>query len=272
MKSGPEQCAPTKCGRGHSVTCRALVLLTVLLSPALQAAGLADLVERIRPSVVAVGTMYPPRQPIGGMDPVVYLGTGFVVGDGTEVITNAHVLPAALDVDNNQTLAVFSGRGTAAVARPAREVRRDEKHDLALLQFAGPPLPALPLGDAEAVREGQSVAFTGFPIGNVLGLYPATHRGIIAAITPIARPLENARDLEAVHLRRLRDSFEVFQLDATAYPGNSGSPLFELERGRVIGVINGVIVKESRESILSRPSGISYAIPATHVTGLLEAR
>ena len=252
--------------------CRILMLLMLLGTSSLHAASLADLVAKTRPSVVAVGKIYPPRQPTGGLDPVVYLGTGFVVGDGTQVITNAHVLPDTLDVENNQTLAVFTGRGAQAVARPAREIRRDEKHDLALLQFAGQPLPALSLGDAGAVREGQAVAFTGFPIGNVLGLYPATHRGIIAAITPIARPRENARDLEAVHLRRLRDSFEVFQLDATAYPGNSGSPVFELDGGRVIGVINGVIVKESRESILARPSGISYAIPSTHVIGLLRER
>tara|TARA_R110000823_G_scaffold210224_14_gene340576 strand:+ start:6712 stop:7500 length:789 start_codon:yes stop_codon:yes gene_type:complete len=237
--------------------------------PSAMAEGLPGLIEKIRPSIVAIGAVYPSRQPNRRDDPVLYLGTGFVIGNGRQVVTNEHVLPDDLDTANNQRLAVFSGRGATALAQVAAVVRRDTVHDLALLEFYGEPLPALRLGDSGRVREGQSVAFTGFPIGNVLGLYPATHRGIIAAITPIARPLENARDLDMVQIRRLRNQFDAFQLDATAYPGNSGSPLFELTSGRVIGVINGVLVKESREAMLSRPSGISYAIPARHVAELL---
>jgi S1-C subfamily serine protease len=244
--------------------------LSFFLAGAAGAASLPDVIDSVRPSIVAIGAVYPPRQPGRRDDPVVYLGTGFVVGNGRQVITNAHVLPQNLDVGNNQRLAVFSGRGAAAIAHVAAVVRRDAIHDLALLEFYGDPLPSLSLGDSDAVREGQAVAFTGFPIGNVLGLYPATHRGIVAAITPIARPVENARDLDMVQISRLRNQFDAFQLDATAYPGNSGSPLFEISTGRVIGVINGVLVKESREAMLSRPSGISYAIPARHVRDLLS--
>ena len=62
----------------------------------------------------------------------------------------------------------------------------------------------------------------------------------------------------------------MFQLDATAYPGNSGSPVFELDNGRVVGVINSVLVKETRESVLSNPSGITYAIPAKYIQQLLK--
>lgn len=270
MTSGVAACA--NCEPGHTLN-RAVWLglwLTLLVLPA-AADKLPDLVERIRPSVVGVGAVYPPRQPNRRADPVIYLGTGFVVGNGRQVVTNDHVLPDKLDSTNNQRLAVFSGRGAAAIARVAKVVRRDRAHDLVLLEFAGEPLTPLVLGDSGAVREGQEVAFTGFPIGNVLGLYPATHRGIVAAITPIARPLENARDLDLVQIRRLRNRFDVFQLDATAYPGNSGSPLFELSSGKVIGVVNGVIVKESREAMLSEPSGISYAIPSHYVRDLLRS-
>ena len=38
-------------------------------------------------------------------------------------------------------------------------------------------------------------------------------------------------------------SFDVYQLDATAYPGNSGSPLLDADSGKVLGVINSVFVK-----------------------------
>jgi S1-C subfamily serine protease len=236
------------------------------------AASLPDVIDRVRPSVVGVGTVYPQRQPNRKTDPVSYRGTGFVVGNGLQVITNAHVIPEKLDTDNNQMLAIFSGRGANAQARPARVVRTDEEHDLALLEIQGERLPALVLGDAAKVREGQEIAFTGFPIGMVIGLYPVTHRGIVSSITPMARPVENARTLNPAQLRRLRNPFNAFQLDAIAYPGNSGSPVFEPGSGRVIGVLNSVFVKESKESVLEKPSGISYAIPVNYVKPLLSGQ
>ena len=247
--------------------CVALLCLS-LIAP-LGAASLPDIIDQIRPSIVGVGTAYPPRQPNRKGAPVSYRGTGFVVGNGRQVITNAHVVPDQLDTEHNQYLAVFAGRGAKARALTARVVHTDVEHDLALLEIEGAKLPAMQLGDSASVREGQDVAFTGFPIGMVLGLYPVTHRGIVAAITPMARPVENARTLNAVQLKRLRNLFDAFQLDATAYPGNSGSPVFESGTGRVIGVLNSVFVKESKESVLQKPSGISYAIPVTYVHDLL---
>lgn len=245
-----------------------LCLFLCFAGPA-QAAGLADTLEHLRPSVVAVGTAYPLRQPIGGRPPNAVLASGFAVHDGRYVITNDHVIPEKLDTDNRQQLVVFSGRGKDAVVRVVKPRLRDPDHDLALLEIAGEPLVPLALGDDTAVREGEDVAFTGFPIGAVLGLFPATHRGIVAAITPMARAAGNSRELTPVQLARLRDPFEVFQLDAIAYPGNSGSAVYRPSTGEVIGVINSVFVKESRESLLERPSGISYAIPVRHVKALL---
>jgi S1-C subfamily serine protease len=247
------------------------VLLWILLAPAVWAASLPDVIDQIRPSVVGVGTLYPPRQPNRKGNPVTYRGTGFVVGNGRQVITNAHVIPEKLDVEHNQFLAIFFGRGANAKGHPARVVRTDKEHDLVLLEIQGVTLPAMELGDSAAVREGQEVAFTGFPIGMVLGLYPVTHRGTIAAITPMARPVENARTLNAAQVRRLRSLYDAFQLDGTAYPGNSGSPVYEPDTGRVVGVINSVLVKESKESMLEKPSGISYAIPVIYVHNLLKA-
>ena len=62
----------------------------------------------------------------------------------------------------------------------------------------------------------------------------------------------------------------LYQLDATAFPGNSGSPVYEPATGRVIGIINKVIVKDTKESALSSPSGISYAVPVKYILKLLE--
>ncbi len=256
--------------KGFPASLRVCTLICLLMAPPVVTAGLPELIDKIRPGVVGVGTSYPPRQPNVKGDRVVYLATGFVVGDGRHIITNAHVTGLQLDSDNNQTLSVFSGRGVHVTAHPATVVRTDEEHDLVLLEIQGSRLPALQLGDSNSVREGQDIAFTGFPLGMALGLYPVTHRGTISAIAPAAPPSAHSDRLNSVKIKRMRSGFEAFQLDATAYPGNSGSPVFELTGGRVIGVVNSVVVKETRETMLARPSGITYAIPAKYIQPLLD--
>jgi len=249
----------------------AALLLACLSAFALPAAAgsLPEVLENVRPAIVGVGTSYPPRQPIGGERPNTLRGTGFVVGKGQLIVTNYHVLPELLDYENKQMLAVFSGRGRDATIHPAEIAAQDPLHDLAVLRITGDPLPTLTLGDGERVREGDPVAFTGFPIGAVLGLYPVTHRGIVSSITPVARTADVARDINAAQIQRMRNPFDVFQLDAIAYPGNSGSPVYDPATGRVLGVVNSVFIKESKESVLERPLGISYAIPVKWVEKLL---
>ena len=103
------------------------------------------------------------------------------------------------------------------------------------------------------------MAFTGFPLGMILGLHPATHRGIIAAITPFVSPAYNSKQLDVKAILRLNHPFDVFQLDAIAYPGNSGSPMYDPETGMVYGVVNSVFIRESKENLLKQPSEIGRA-------------
>jgi serine protease Do len=241
------------------------ILVGVVIGMPAANAGLPETLALVRPGIVAVGTLQKTRRP-----PSKFLGTGFVVGDGTLIATNAHVVPDVLAVEDMERLAIFIGSGRNPQFREAKQVAMDVRHDLALLKIEGAPLPPLLLGDSARVREGQNIAFTGFPIGTVLGLFPVTHRGIISSITPIAIPAQSGRRLNTTLIKRLRDPFDVFQLDATAYPGNSGSPLFDPRTGKVIGVLNMVFVKESKESVLAKPSGISYAIPIIYLKALLK--
>ena len=203
-----------------------------------------------------------------------FRGTGFVVGDGRTLVTNAHVVPEetaalqqlALQLPGNRK----AGQDTALETRKLTLLRLDRTHDLALLRLDGPPLPVLALADDDSGQEGQAVAFIGFPIGGLLGFSPVTHRATLSSITPIALPPPNARLLDAAAVARLRQGpFDIYQLDGTAYPGNSGGPLLDIDSGRVLGVINMVLVKNSKESVLSSPSGISYAIPVRFVRALL---
>ena len=227
----------------------------------------ADLVQtlaKVRPSIVGVGTVLPTRNPAR-----IFAGTGFVVGDGLTVVTNVHVLPPLLDEAQKERLVVYSGTALNPRVHEARIVARDLEHDIALLRLDGPPLPALLLGDSNRVREGASMAFTGLPLGMVLGFNPATHRGIVAAITAYVSPAYNSKQLDAKVVRRLIRPCDVFQLDAIAYPGNSGSPLYDPETGVVYGVVNSVFIKESKENLLKQPSGITYVIPGNYIRDLL---
>src|SRR5262245_34946025 len=183
--------------------------------------GAPATIARIKASIVAVGTFERLRNPQFS-----FVGTGFVVGDGLLVATNDHVVPKTLNGDRGETIAVaIPAPGSMAQIRPARAVASDAGSDLALLRIEGKPLPALALGEAQAVREGERYLFTGFPIGSVLGLFPVTHHAMIAAVTPIVIPAPRADQLDARSVRRLSEAlFPVFQLDATAYPGSSGSP------------------------------------------------
>lgn len=231
-------------------------------------ADIVDLLPRIKPAVVGVGSQHPLRSPRARMG-----GTGFVVADGRHVVTNAHVPPSLLETEKGETLAVML-RGPAGAnsveVRRAEKVASDPEHDLLLLKIEGPPLPALKLGHSEQAREGQQFYFTGYPIGAVLGLYPATHHAGLAAIAPVYSRVDTVKRLTPLLIRQANDPFLIFQLDATAYPGNSGSPVYDPGSGEVVAVVNSVFIKGSKESALKDPSGITYAIPVRYVRELLE--
>lgn len=222
-------------------------------------------VQQVRPSVVSVGTFQELRQP-----PMQLRGTGFAVAAGNYVITNAHVLPVKLDHKNGEELALFSGI-EAHVRRFRAEVAdTDAEHDLALLRLLDARLPPLALSKAK-VEEGQEAAITGYPLASLLGLYPITHAGIISAIKERSFPAYNQLQLTAERVRRLRSTFVVYQIDANAYPGNSGSPLYDPLTSQVLGVVQSVAVREkSQTSAIESPTGFTYAVPSRFVSALLE--
>jgi S1-C subfamily serine protease len=248
--------------------CLAALSLALPLHRALAGDPAPSTIARVKQSIVAVGSFERTRNPA-----FAFSGTGFAVSDGLRIATNEHVLPKALNEERNETLAIAIRAADGSVeVRPARRLAVDSSNDLALLDLKGPPLRPLKLGNSDLVQEGETYLFTGFPIGAVLGLQPATHRTMIASVTPIAIPAARGDQLEARTLRRLASgSFAVFQLDGTGYPGNSGSPLYRPDTGEVIGIVNSVLVKATKESLLSQPSGITYAIPIRRLQALILA-
>lgn len=244
-----------------------LLAVAIACTAPLSLAGVTETIERVKPSIVAIGTYQKTRSPAFR-----FFGTGFAIGNGSLIATNAHVVPSKIDGEQFETLVVqLPGLGgRPAQLRDAKLVAEDKAHDVALLRISGIALPTLTLRDSNSVREGHTYAFTGFPIGGILGMSPVTHRAMISSLTPIALPTGNSAQLNQQAIARIKSGvFTIFQLDATAYPGNSGSPLYDPESGEVVGIINMVFVKGSKESGLTQPSGISFAIPIEHLQKLL---
>lgn len=249
---------------------------TLLAAGLAAAAGVAsaelssvEVVRATKPSLVTVGVFNPTAAPRYN-----FRGTGFVIGDGRTVVTNAHVLVPPSEMAFGSRLEVrLPGTGGELEAREATIVAVDANRDLALLSIAGAALPPLTLAPPEPAPEGLPVLFLGFPIGGVLGFAPVAHRGMISSITQAAIPSPSAGRLSAAAASALRDgSFMIYQLDGTAYPGNSGGPVVDQQTGHVVAVINMVLVKGTRESALSAPSGISYAVPVRFLHELLARR
>lgn len=242
-----------------------LALALAGLPVASLAADLPALVRQAKPAVVLVGSWRETDSPRFR-----FRGTGFAVGDGLSIVTNAHVLPQPTETGLSLQVQVWrDGRWSA---REASLVKLARDTDLALLRIGGEPLPPLALAPAAPLlAEGSAIALMGFPVGGALGFSHVVHGGLVASVTPLAPPQAQAGGLSAAAVRALRDGagFDIYQLDAVAYPGNSGGPLFDVATGQVVGVINMVLTKAGRESALSSPTGISYAIPVAQVHALL---
>jgi len=242
-----------------------VLLISVLFFSSSLQAEFVDVVAKVKPSVVGIGIHTPTSRPQN-----ILRGTGFIIGDGHYVVTNAHVLPTLLDESLLQEMAVFVGSGKNAKVREAEIVATSRLYDLAILKISGSALPAMQLAEGNFIEDGSFIAFTGFPIGGVLGLYPVTHRGIIASTTPTVIPAVAAEQINVAMLKRMRNPYLVYQLDATAYPGNSGSAMYDMKSGQVVGIINKVFVQATKEAVISNPSGITYAIPVRYLHQVLR--
>ncbi|HZP60554.1 MAG TPA: trypsin-like peptidase domain-containing protein [Opitutaceae bacterium] len=188
-------------------------------------------VERCGDAVVEV------RTPIG-------LGSGFIINPAGYVVTNEHVIAGEYKISITQFR-----HGPAELERVqfnnVRIVAFDPRLDLALLKIedAGSTVfPTVPLGDSNALTEGQTV----FAIGSPLGLDRSVSQGIIAQKN---RPL---------------DGQLYIQTTAQVNPGNSGGPLFNL-RGEVVGV-------NDMKAMMIGVEGLNFSVPSAVVKNFLRNR
>ncbi|HXX69820.1 MAG TPA: Do family serine endopeptidase [Polyangiaceae bacterium] len=161
------------------------------------------------------------------------LGSGFVIDEQGDVVTNAHVIDEA----NTVKVRLADDREFRA-----KVIGKDTRLDVAVLKLEGAPkdLPVASLGQSEATRVGEYVV----AIGNPFGLGNTVTMGIVSA---------KGRSIGAGPY----DDF--IQTDASINPGNSGGPLFNL-RGQVVGI---------NTAINPQGKGIGFAIPIDAVKDIL---
>jgi serine protease DegQ len=164
------------------------------------------------------------------------LGSGVIVNAEGFIVTNAHVVDAAAQIE----VALSDGRRA-----PATVVGSDPDTDLAVIKADLGHLPAIRIGDTSKVRVGDVV----LAIGNPFGVGQTVTMGIVSAL---------GRSQLGV------SAFENFvQTDAAINPGNSGGALIDIQ-GNLIG-INTVIFSRSGGS-----QGIGFAIPAETVRQVMD--
>jgi serine protease Do len=154
------------------------------------------------------------------------LGSGFIVSADGYVLTNAHVVDGADEVQVKLT---------DKREFKAKVIGADKRTDVALLKIDAGNLPAVKLGDPNRLRVGEWV----IAIGSPFGFENSVTAGIVSA---------KGRSLP-------QETYVPFiQTDVAINPGNSGGPLFNM-RGEVVG-INSQIYSRS-----GGYQGVSFAIP-----------
>ncbi len=212
-----------------------LILLGLIIGTALPARGseidepwsLRDIVRSLEPSVVWIFA----TESGGGISQ----GSGFVIHEDGYILTNAHVVEQALQVTVGWTDRFTRSEQVAEI------IMIDSDLDLAVLHIDATHLSAIPIDTTEDACLGDAVVALGYPAGSELGLGDLTvTRGVLSSL-------------------RCGSDGEVglIQTDAAVTLGCSGGPLYDVDTGNVIGIVQGMGML-----ILD---GFNFAIPSKKI-------
>ena len=165
-------------------------------------------------------------------------GSGFVIDDQGHILTNAHV------VDGAENIEVTLGEDQQPIE--AKLVGKDVSTDVAILQVdpGEADLHPLSLGSSSGVQVGDPVV----AIGNPFGLERTVTTGIVSALQ---------RQIQAPNGFTISD---VIQTDAAINPGNSGGPLLD-ENGQVIGITSQIATGGAGGGSV----GVGFVVPSDTV-------
>ena len=200
------------------------------------------LVKAVSPAIVSIDvrTAYAEEQ-----------GTGMIINKNGLVLTNAHVISAALA---GASITVTQTGSTTS--RPAVLVGADPANDVALIRITNASgLPTVSFGRSNLLQVGDAVV----AIGNALGLAagtPTVTQGIVSAL---------GRTVTAGSGNNVETLSNLIQTDAAINPGNSGGPLLD-SNGHVIGMNTAVAGSLSGGY---SAQNIGFAIPSAKIESLL---
>lgn len=197
----------------------------------------AGVVGALAPSIVNVSAT------VRGADDATAIGTGFVISDSGEVVTNAHVVQGAGEV----RVRVFGEQEP----RDAEIVGVDPGNDLAVLRVTDAeglvPVRFSPEGSTAI---GDDVVAIGFALDLDGG--PSVTRGIVSALDRTLQTTEGALD-------------GLIQTDAAISSGNSGGPLVNAA-GEVVGINTAV----ARSGPDVSATNIGFAISTDEALPVIE--
>ncbi len=243
-------------GRSAAPAAKVAPPLATAASPAGKLLSFSDAAKRAMPTVVNIYTskeVKAQRAPF--MDDPVFryffggesegqaqksnnLGSGVIVSEQGYILTNAHVVEAADEIE----VALADNRRAKA-----RVIGTDPDTDLAVIKIDLPNLPAITFGQSDQAQVGDLV----LAIGNPFGVGQTVTFGIVSA-------------LSRSHLGI--NTFENFiQTDAAINPGNSGGALVDIN-GNMIGINTAIYSRTPGGASL----GIGFAIPATTAKMVLD--
>ncbi len=181
-------------------------------------------------------------------------GSGFVVTDNGRILTNYHVVRAALEEDDvalREDAEITVTFPSSDESYPVSVVGANETYDLALLELSDPDnvpqevreVVPIPIADSDEIRVGQKA----IAIGNPFGFETTVTQGIVSGVS---RSLPGVGEVD----------IPLVQTDAPINPGNSGGPLLN-SQGELIG-INTAIIPSFGFGGQRGNLGIGFAVPA----------
>jgi len=200
---------------------------------------IADVVEKVKPSVVAISTEVVTVDILNRPFTQEGAGSGWIISEDGIIITNNHVVQGAesitVTLDDGRTLPV--DMSTAAT---------DVLSDIALLKIEAENLTVVTVGDPSKLRVGEWVV----AIGNALGLGISATHGIVSRIEV------------SLEVSEEETIYGLIQTNAAINPGNSGGPLVNMA-GEVVGITS---VKISAAGI----EGMGYAISSDEAMPIIQ--
>ena len=195
-----------------------------------------------------------PNGPNGGKVPQrksSSLGSGFVIDPAGIVVTNNHVIDAAMN--GAGTVSIEFNNGDTA---DATIVGRDLNYDLAVLKISKGNLTPITIGDSSTISIGDpAIAF-----GSPLGLSNTVTSGIISAVN---RPVTTQQS------GGVNSYVDAIQTDAAINPGNSGGPLTD-SQGRMIGINSAIASLGSSVGGQSGSIGLGFSIPINEAKRIID--